>query len=311
MIDRSELSCSFELKDEASDCATFVGVASTSSADLQNEIIEPGAFDPIDPRKVMMLRDHDRGTVIGGWTSFQQQGSKLVVEGELCLEVEKARETYALLRRGYLNGLSVGYKMRPDGSSLDRRTGTRTIKKGELKECSIVAFPANDEARIISVKSEGLITEWLTQRGFDVDDLEGLLRLYQEAKREDASQPWGDVEYADPGYRDHNGDDASKSGLTPVKRYPLDTVARIRNAWTRIHQHGDQYSANQLSLIKGRIVAAWKRRIDNAGPPAAQKDTWTPLKLTSIEDLGPVKQDAAKAALGSLLENLKGLHHAS
>jgi uncharacterized protein DUF6582 len=61
-----------------------------------------------------------------------------------------------------------------------------------------------------------------------------------------ASQPYGDVKYADPGYRDNQ------------KRYPIDTPEHIRAAWAYINQADNAkfYNANQLAQIKQRIKAA-------------------------------------------------------
>ena len=64
-----------------------------------------------------------------------------------------------------------------------------------------------------------------------------------------ATQPYGDVAYADPGYRDSK------------KRYPIDTPAHIRAAWSYINQadNAKMYDAEQLQAIKDRIMAAAKR----------------------------------------------------
>lgn len=68
--------------------------------------------------------------------------------------------------------------------------------------------------------------------------------------RADAKKPHGDVAYADPGYQ--------KDGKS---RYPIDTEAHVRAAWTYIHQPDNRgvYTADQLSTIEGRIKAAGKR----------------------------------------------------
>ncbi len=73
-------------------------------------------------------------------------------------------------------------------------------------------------------------------------------------------EPYGNVPYADPGYQ------ADKK-----KRYPIDTEEHIRAAWSYINQakNQGQYSSGQVSKIKSRIVSAWKRVIDKAGPPSA------------------------------------------
>jgi len=265
----SDLDCSFEVKSEGDSVATFTGVASTSDTDSHNDIIEAGAFEPIETKlapggelipNVMMLRDHDRSQVIGGWRSFEQHGKRLIVEGELALEVPKARETYALMKRGFLSGLSVGFAV-TDRKHLmvDERTGRRTIKKALLQECSIVGFPANRNARITNVKTE--IDALLADEGFD--EVEGVGRLLLGLLLRDARKPFGDVEYADPGYQDDG-----------VKRYPIDIEGRIRAAWNYIHMPRNQqaYTREQVARIKARIVAAWKRKIDPEGPPAYRDD---------------------------------------
>lgn len=175
----SELSCSFETKAENDSVAAFTGVASTSDVDSDNDIIAAGAFDPIKVKSsgepdVLMLRDHDRTQIVGGWKSFKQQGSQLVVEGELCLAVEKARETYALLKRGFLSGLSVGFRIPSrDAIKVDQKNGRRTITKATLMECSIVAMPANNGARVTGVKSE--VLDLLTSCGLADEDIRVLM----------------------------------------------------------------------------------------------------------------------------------------
>jgi HK97 family phage prohead protease len=67
-----------------------------------------------------------------------------------------------------------------------------------------------------------------------------------------------DVEYADPGYRADGG-----------KRYRLDSEDRIRAAWHAINKSADAYTPEQARRIKARVVAAWKDKIDKAGPPSA------------------------------------------
>lgn len=64
-----------------------------------------------------------------------------------------------------------------------------------------------------------------------------------------ATEPYGDVKYADPGYRDNK------------KRYPIDTPEHIRAAWSYINQgqNAGEYTPEQLSQIKARIVAAAKK----------------------------------------------------
>lgn len=62
--------------------------------------------------------------------------------------------------------------------------------------------------------------------------------------------PYGDVEYADPGYQ--------KDGK---KRYPIDTAEHCRAAWSYInHPHNESmYTPQQVAEIKSKIRAAAKK----------------------------------------------------
>jgi hypothetical protein len=64
-----------------------------------------------------------------------------------------------------------------------------------------------------------------------------------------ATEPYGDVNYADPGYRDNK------------KRYPIDSPEHVRAAWSYINQakNAEMYDTKQLAQIKARIVAAAKK----------------------------------------------------
>jgi hypothetical protein len=69
-----------------------------------------------------------------------------------------------------------------------------------------------------------------------------------------------DIDHADPGFQ-----------ADGKKRYPLDTERHIRAAWAFVHMASNTapYTAGELQQIRDRIVAAWKDKIDPAGPPAA------------------------------------------
>lgn len=62
-----------------------------------------------------------------------------------------------------------------------------------------------------------------------------------------AEKPYGDVEYADPGYQ---------SDKKP--RYPIDTADHVRAAWSYINQsdNAGMYTAAQLDKVKARVKAA-------------------------------------------------------
>lgn len=62
--------------------------------------------------------------------------------------------------------------------------------------------------------------------------------------------PYGDVEYADPGYQNDK-----------QKRYPIDTEEHVRAAWSYINQekNANMYTAEQLANVKSRIKTAAKK----------------------------------------------------
>lgn len=64
------------------------------------------------------------------------------------------------------------------------------------------------------------------------------------------SKPYGNVDYADPGYQDDK-----------KARYPINSPEHAKAAWDYINKSSDadRYSDSELSRIKGRIKAAMKR----------------------------------------------------
>lgn len=78
-----------------------------------------------------------------------------------------------------------------------------------------------------------------------------------EADKKRAVGEYGDVTYADE----------------TNKKYPIDTEEHIRSAWNYIGQEKNQekYSSGEVAGIKRKIISAWKKKIDPAGPPSAKK----------------------------------------
>lgn len=168
-METSDFSFSIETKSGEDDAGSFNGIASTSDMDLHGDIIEPGAFGKISAM-LPMFRNHDPNQQIGGWPAFEQDGTKLKVKGQLDLDIAVARDTHSLLKKGFLTGISVGFH--PDKMDYDPQTGVRRIKKALLVEASIVPIPANQKARVRSVKSLGVlgslasVSGWLRDCGF-------------------------------------------------------------------------------------------------------------------------------------------------
>jgi len=86
--------------------------------------------------------------------------------------------------------------------------------------------------------------------GINMEKIAELLSEMLVEVEEADTTPYGEVRYADPGYR--------KDG---VKRYPIDTEAHARAAWSYINQEKNArfYTSAQLARIKGRIKSAAKK----------------------------------------------------
>jgi uncharacterized protein len=176
---------------DGSDRASFTGIASTADRDRARDIIEAGAFGSINPKKVRMFRDHMKEHLIGGWQKFEQDGRHLKVEGEISLLTDKGRETYALMKQGFLDGLSVGFQIQPGGAVWDNTKQVRTIKRASLIECSIVALPANEGATVSTVKSlsREQTRDWLHDNGWTDRDVEAvLIKGFGEHRRIDITE---------------------------------------------------------------------------------------------------------------------------
>lgn len=137
--------------DAVSATGAFEGYASVFEVeDGGHDVVAPGAFARSLAEKsaaeIRMLWHHDPTQPIGRWTELIEDSYGLFVRGQLVLEVAQAREAYALLRAGALDGLSIGF--RTVSSRTDERTGVRRLLDVDLWEISLVTFPMNEDARI-------------------------------------------------------------------------------------------------------------------------------------------------------------------
>lgn len=145
-----------EVKD-LSEEGTFEGYGSIfGNVDSYDEKVVPGAFvDSLAKHRregtaVLMLWQHDNHEPIGVWEDLAEDAKGLWGKGRLIMEVQRAREVYALLKAKAVRGLSIGYRE----LDIDKESGIRVLKKLDLWEISCVSFPANSRARVEAVKSE-------------------------------------------------------------------------------------------------------------------------------------------------------------
>ena len=132
----------------------FTGYASVFGVvDHQNDVIVPNAFRGSlfgREREIKLLWQHNQAEPIGVFDVVREDARGLYVEGQLLMDVQRAKEAYALLQSGAINGLSIGYS--PVRFRTDPVTKVRYLEEVELFEISLVTFPANSRAQVALVK---------------------------------------------------------------------------------------------------------------------------------------------------------------
>lgn len=163
---KTDLKAYHDDEDENKDYGTFEGYGSVfGNKDLGNDVIEAGAFTKSLKRKkpyqVKLLYQHKSDMPIGVFDEIREDEKGLYVKGRLALKTQAGQEAYELLKMGALDGLSIGFRVNPQEVSYDKRANKRIIKEVDLMEVSLVTFPMNPKATVMSVKGEEItIREW-------------------------------------------------------------------------------------------------------------------------------------------------------
>lgn len=132
---------------------------------------------------------------------------------------------------------------------------SRAMEDGELtleQALAAVSSIASDETRSMHrhAKKEGGGIVAHSHQG--VDGMHGHAGLMpaMNLKTRASKEPYGDVEYADPGYQSDK-----------QKRYPIDTEEHARAAWAYINkaENASAYSSEDLAKVKAKIAAACKK----------------------------------------------------
>ncbi len=153
MCERKRLGFALDLK-SLDEQGRFAGYASVFDVvDNQRDVIHGGAFSQTLGKRlhsIKLLWQHQQDKPIGTFERIFEDERGLYVEGRLLMEVQGAREAYALLKAGAVSGLSIGYS--PVRYHIDDETGIRHLSEVELWEISLVTFPANAAAGVTVVK---------------------------------------------------------------------------------------------------------------------------------------------------------------
>lgn len=154
------------------------------NVDAYGDVIQPGAFaqylSDVKSGKqrppAMLLQHGGMGMTsvdempIGKWQSMSEDGYGLKMSGQIA-DTTLGRDVYKLLKMDALQGLSIGYIAKEATPRSKPDEPRRTLKRIDLVEVSVVTRPANDLARVSSVKSiEDFATlrdveEYLSERG--------------------------------------------------------------------------------------------------------------------------------------------------
>lgn len=151
--------------DDGTEEGVFEGYASTfNNADLTGDIILPGAFKGSIRSKgkkgIKLLLDHSSGSRVGRLEEIAEDEKGLFIQGRINLEKVIGRDTLSDLKFGSLDALSIGFRIPNSKRDVEWSEDgeTRTIKRVDLWEVSLVTFPANLRARVTNIKANEITT---------------------------------------------------------------------------------------------------------------------------------------------------------
>ena len=206
------LTCHFEIKSQPDDGAGYItGYGSIfGNVDSYGDTVAKGAFSKTiaDAKSGFVqwpafLLQHGDSTSdgkmpIGIWTDMDEDERGLKMTGKLA-NTKRGRDAYALLKmkpRPALNGLSIGYRAK-DFEIHKSGPVKRTLKAVDLVEVSLVTFPANSKATVLSVKAYSEPKPEYTMRDLARDDFETLAREMTKGNRNwNVRLAWGSRRFA-------------------------------------------------------------------------------------------------------------------
>jgi HK97 family phage prohead protease len=141
----------FEIREDAEGGMTFTGYAAVFNSNSEPlpfiERIAPGAFRGSlkNRNDIKLLWNHDTGSVLGSTRAktlrLTEDERGLYVEAQLP-NTSLGRDARELIKRGDVDSMSFGFTVARDGESWSDDGRERTLRKINLHEVSIVAFPA-------------------------------------------------------------------------------------------------------------------------------------------------------------------------
>lgn len=176
-LQKQERTIRLEIKSTDDATGEFEGYGSVfGNVDSYNEVVAKGAFtnslNEKSPKGIKLLWQHDSSQPIGVWENMYEDDKGLYVKGRLLInDVAKAKEAYALLKVGALDGLSIGFTVNPGGIQWSNDGSYKLLTDVNLWEVSVVTFPANARAVVNSIKDMDM-----QKRENSIRDFENFLR---------------------------------------------------------------------------------------------------------------------------------------
>jgi HK97 family phage prohead protease len=155
-----------------------------------NDVVVKGAFEKsIAKKKPAMLWQHDIDKPIGVYTAIEEDTKGLKLEGRLLIdEIGQAKEAYALLKAGAINGLSIGYRALSWDYETRKDKQIRVLKELDLWEISLVTFPANPKALVGGIKSIRDAEGYLRDVGLGRNEAKAVIAAVRDSTLRDAEE---------------------------------------------------------------------------------------------------------------------------
>jgi HK97 family phage prohead protease len=199
-----------------------------------------------------------------GTLHLQVDSHGLLVRASLDPSDPDVQRLMPKMRRGDMDEMSFAFRVRDQewDSSYTNRTITEVnLQKGDV---SVVNYGMNpNTAAMLSSEAVSALAQLsnddlMELRKMDREQVRRAMAVLRAADGGSKPKKYADVSnFADPGYLDNAGKPAK--GGNGVKRYPLNSAARVRNALARFAQNKGRYSSEQQSAILGKIRSAAKK----------------------------------------------------
>lgn len=164
----------FQLKSLTAEGKGTGYLSAFGNEDSYGDVCDPGCYtktiaDRSADNPLPMLWQHYSDEPIGIYTRLAEDDFGLYTEFQLAMDVQKAREAFALANMKAVKGQSIGFTTIKD--VIDG--GVRRLKELKLWEGSLVTFPANELAGVTGVKGTGDVWAAIEKLSADLAELKG------------------------------------------------------------------------------------------------------------------------------------------